>query len=102
MKLLLFFTRAIPRGARAPNKTLILPTQRRKGRIWPLHINTGHIISFANVLSYHDLSFSTLKIQLGSYFNLRVSNRDDNGLYFRRSESEITQAATASCTLTLK
>ena len=35
----------------------------------------GHIISFANVLSYHDLSFSTLKIQLGSYFNLRVSNR---------------------------
>ena len=33
------------------------------------------MISFANVLSYHDLSFSTLKIQLGSYFNLRVSNR---------------------------
>ena len=33
------------------------------------------MISFANVLSYHDLSFSTLKIQLGSYFNLRVPNR---------------------------
>ena len=27
--------------------------------------------------------------------------RDDKGLYFRRAESEITQAATAGCTLTL-
>ena len=51
--------------------TLIQPTPRRKGRIWPLYVNTAHIVSSATVLSYHDLSCSTHKLQLS-----RVLKRD--------------------------
>ena len=43
----------------------------------------------------------TMKMQQNSKSYQSVDSRDDNGLYFRRSESEITQAATAGCTLTL-
>ena len=48
------------------NATLIQPTPRRKGRIWPLNVNTAHIVSSATVLSYHDLSCSAQNLQLWS------------------------------------